>query len=334
MDILKVRKYVEDAYDLHIEFIEKIKSIYKIHTKYHQYCLKVINYDFGHFLFIISAIKHLQNEKFRNIPEIINTKNKKNYIKIGDSYAYLCKWINSRQCDYNNPLDILVATSKLAELHRKSHNFQVTDKMNPRIGWFKWIENFMTRRNEILDFKRRIMNKPHKEEFDVLYLEAMKEEIRMAESSIEHLKASDYINSMKRQIKDGGFCHHDYANHNVLIDDQGEINIIDFDYCMMDTYLHDLASLIIRVMKNGKWRLDNATFIIDAYSAINNVRQEDIPIMAAFMEFPQNYWQIGIQYYWEEQPWGEEHFIKKLNKIFRDRQDRLEFIEEFQNKKI
>ncbi|MEY7999349.1 CotS family spore coat protein [Clostridium sp. Mt-5] len=333
MDILEVRKYVEDAYDLHIEFIEKIKSIYKIHTKYKEYCLKVINYDFGHFLFIISAIKHLQNKKFKNIPEIINTKNKKKFIKMGDSYAYLCKWVNSRQCNYDNPLDILVATSKLAELHKKSHNFQVTDRMNPRIGWFKWIDNFLTRRDEILDFKKRILNKSHKGEFDILYLKAMEKEINIAESSIEHLKISGYMDSMKKQIKDGGFCHHDYANHNVLIDTQGEVNIIDFDYCMMDTHLHDLSSLLIRRMKNGRWRIDNANFIIDAYSAINRVSQEDIPIMAAFMEFPQNYWQIGIQYYWEKQPWGEDFFIKKLNKMLKDRQKKLEFIDEFKNEK-
>lgn len=139
---------------------------------------------------------------------------------------------------------------------------------------------------------------------------------------------------MKRQIKHGGFCHHDYANHNVLIDDKGEVNIIDFDYCMMDTYLHDLSSLIIRVLKNGKWKLDSANFIINVYSSINNVKEEDIPIMAGFMEFPQNYWQIGIQYYWEKQPWGEDFFIKKLCRMLKDGQGRLEFIREFRNENI
>jgi CotS family spore coat protein len=329
-----VRRYVEDAYDLHIEFIEKIKSIYKIHTKYNEYCLKVINYDFGHFLFIISAIKHLQNKNFKNIPEIINTKNKRNYIKIGNSYAYLCKWINSRRCNYDNPLDVLAATSKLAELHRKSCYFKVTDKMNPRIGWFKWIDTFSTRRDEILDFRKRIMNKSHRGEFDVLYLEAMRKEINIAENSIDHLKVSEYMDRMKEHIKNGGFCHHDYANHNILIDTEGEVNIIDFDYCMLDTYLHDLSSLLIRVMKNGKWKMESANFILDTYNVINNVRQEDIPIMAAFMEFPQNYWQIGIQYYWEKQPWGKDFFIKKLNKMLKDVEARSEFIERFKNKKF
>jgi hypothetical protein len=47
------------------------------------------------------------------------------------------------------------------------------------------------------------------------------------------------------------------------------------------------------------------------------------------MEFPQDYWQVGIQYYWEEQPWGEEFFIKKLKKINEDSEEKQEFIEDF-----
>jgi CotS family spore coat protein len=333
LDILEVKKYVEDAYDLHIEFIEKVKSIYKVHTKYNKYCLKVINYDFGHFLFIISAIKHLQNKNFKSIPEIIETKQGKDYIEIERGYAYLCRWVDSRQCNFENPLDVLVATSKLAELHKKSCNFKVLKNMNPRIGWLKWIDTFKTRENEIVDFKKRILKKDHKEEFDILYLNSMEKEINIAEKSIEDLKKTRYLDEMKQEILNNGFCHHDYANHNILIDTEGEINIIDFDYCILDTHLHDLASLLIRRMKNGKWDMNNASFIIDAYNAINVVKTEDIPIMSAFMEFPQGYWQLGIQYYWEKQPWGEEVFIKKLKRILGDTRERLEFIDEFKKSK-
>nr|DAD54205.1 TPA_exp: spore coat protein, CotS family [Clostridium autoethanogenum DSM 10061] len=205
--------------------------------------------------------------------------------------------------------------------------------MNPRIGWFKWIDTFKTRESEILDFKKRILKKDHKEEFDILYLNSMEKEISIAEKSIKDLKKTRYLDEMKQEILNNGFCHHDYANHNILIDTEGEINIIDFDYCILDTHLHDLASLLIRRMKNGKWNMNNASFIVDAYSTINVVKTEHIPIMSAFMEFPQGYWQLGIQYYWEKQPWGEEAFIKKLKRILGDTRERLEFIDEFKKSK-
>lgn len=334
MDILEVRKAVQGAYGLQINFIEKIKNVYKIYTEDSQFCLKIIRYDFGHFLFILSAIKHLQNNGFRNIPKVIKTGKGMEYINIQGNYAYLTKWVTSRECNYDNPVDILIASSKLAELHKKSRGFELTQMMNPRVGWFKWIETFKTRKNEILDFKKRIYKKEKRTEFDDIYLSMMEEELARSEEAIKNLVESQYLDVMNKEITSKGFCHHDYANHNVLIDTVGEVNIIDFDYCMLDTHLHDLASLLIRRMKNGKWSVGNALFIIEAYSVINTVKKEDIPIMAAFMEFSQDYWQVGIQYYWEKQPWGEEFFIKKLKKVDKDKEEKQEFIDEFRLVKI
>lgn len=333
MDILKVKELVQSSYNINIQYIEKIKNVYKIDDSCNHYCLKVINYDFGHFLFIISAMEHLQIKGFKSIPKIINTKLEKKYIKIENSFAYLTEWIDCRLSDYDNSLDILMASSKLAELHNKSLGFEVTKDMNPRIGWFKWIETFNTRENEIRNFKKRILKKHKKTEFDNLYMKKMNEQIEISKCSKKNLAESNYLDSMKKEVIKNGFCHHDYANHNVLIGNNDEINIIDFDYCILDTHLHDLASLLIRTMKHGKWRMDNAIFILDVYDSINKISQDDIPIMAGFMEFPQDYWQIGIQYYWEKHRWDEELFIKKLKKIFEDEEERQEFIQEFRLKK-
>ena len=66
---------------------------------------------------------------------------------------------------------------------------------------------------------------------------------------------------------------------------------------------------------------------MDEYNATNSIYKSDIDVMAAFMEFPQEYWQTGIQYYWEKKDWGEEFFLKKLEKINEDRMDRQIFIE-------
>jgi CotS family spore coat protein len=333
VDIFAVRECVEDNYDIHVEYIEKIKNVYKIDNGSRCFCLKVINYDFGHFLFIILAIKHLQKSGFKNIPKIIHTKFKKSYIKVENSFAYLTPWINSRKADYDNDEDVSMAALKLAELHKKSFGFKLTRKMNPRVYWFKWIETFNTRENEIMDFKKRILNKDNKSEFDKLYFSKVPEQIEKCRYSIDNLLKSNYMEKMKAEVRKNGFCHHDYANHNVLISPDGNMNIIDFDYCILDTHLHDLASLLIRKMKHGKWKMNNALLILDSYNSVNRITQDDIPIMAALMEFPQEYWQIGIQYYWEKQRWDEETFIKKLKKIFEDEGERQEFIEKFRIQK-
>jgi CotS family spore coat protein len=329
----QVKRSIEEEYSLEVQSMDKIKNVYKITTEKDKYCLKVINYEFNHFLFIISAIKHLQNNGFNKTPNIIKNKHCKDYIKICNRYAYLTTWIEARECNYNNPVDVMLATCKLAELHKKSFGFNLTTDMKPRVGWLKWLGSFRNKRDELLLFKSIIENKENNTEFDSLYLKSIDEELWRIDKSIDNLIESDYFIRMEDEVNNKSFCHHDYANHNILIEDDSSINIIDFDYCILDTHLHDLCSLIIRVMKNGKWDIDKSTDIIDYYSSVYPIEGKDIPIMASLIEFPQAFWQVGIQYYIEKQPWGEEFFINKLNKIYEDKDLRQEFVDEFRNKK-
>lgn len=329
MDIEKLRQTIETSYGMSINDIEKIKNVYRIKTNDNEYCLKMIKYSFPHFWFILNAIKHLQKNGFEKIPDIICKLDGTDFIILDNYNAYLTKWISARECNYDNPLDVAKASIKLAELHDKSQGFCVTDKMQPRIYFYKWIDNFKTRKDEILDFKKRIEAKEKKSEFDYLYLSKMEDELIKADSSIENLLKSSYFEKVKEDETKKGFCHHDYAHHNLLIEDSGAMSIIDFDYCILDINLHDLSSLLLRKMKNGKWDIREALFILDNYSKVKEVNIKDIPIMSSFMEFPQDYWQTGIQYYWEEQPWGEDFFIKKLKKIYEDEEEKQDFIDEF-----
>lgn len=330
---IAVSELININYNLKVEKVTKVKNVYQVSTKSGRYCLKVIPYDYGHFLFIIAAMEHLMNNGFKNIPEIIPTLSQKKYVKLGESYAYLTKWVDSRLCNYSNPIDIIAAVAVLADLHLKSRGFSLTEEMNPRIGWFKWIQNFETRRDEILKFRNIILNKDKNTDFDSIYLDIMQAELPIAQKAINDLGDSEYIIKMQEESAYRGFCHHDYAHHNVLINEKREVNIIDFDYCILDTHLHDLSSVLIRKMKNGKWEIRTSIFIMDVYDSIYKINNTDIPIMAAFMEFPQDYWQIGLQYYVEKQPWEEEEFISRLKRIREDIDEKQEFIDEFMNLK-
>ena len=201
--------------------------------------------------------------------------------------------------------------------------------MNPRIGWYKWIKVFETRCDEILDFKKRISQKANKSEFDHIYLENINNEIERGQKAIEGLKRSHYISLMDKEVLKMGFCHHDLAHHNILVDKNNELNIIDFDYCILDTHLHDLASLLIRVMKDGKWSTQKANLILNAYCITNNVFDEELSLIKEFIRFPQGFWQIGLQYYWEMQPWEESVFINRIKKYIEDIGYREEFLNEY-----
>lgn len=327
MDVSYIRRVIENNYNINIIDIEQIKNAYKIEAKDGGYCVKVIGYQFPHFYFILSAIKHLQNRGFKTIPSILKSKNNIDFIKLGDKYAYLTEWIPSRISNYDNPVELANVAQKIGELHTCSTGFRLNMNMSPRYGWYKWISTFNIRCDEILDFANRISQKARKSEFDRIYLANLNSEIERGRASIEGLMRSNYFYLMNKEVMKCGFCHHDLAHHNILVDSSRELNIIDFDYCILDSHTHDLSSLMIRAMKDGKWSHDKADIILNNYCLTNDITDEELKIMKYFIKFPQGFWQVGLQYYWEQQLWGEEFFVNKLNKYLDDREYREEFLE-------
>lgn len=329
MDVLEVKNIIENNYLLKVVHVEKVKNTFKIKSENEEYCIKIIKYDFSHFYFILASINHLQRRGFNKIPEIIKTKNKSEFIKIGENYAYLTKWIKCRQSNYENKNELSKVSEKLGEFHKCSEGFILNENMNPRIGWFSWVNVFETRCNEILDFKNRINQKAYKSTFDRIYLEAINDQLQQGKRAIDDLKTEKYIDIMERQVIKLGFCHHDFAHHNVLIDTNEEINIIDFDYCILDSNLHDLSSLMIRAMKGGHWNSDTANLILNNYSKSHDLYYEELNLIKSFIRFPQEFWQRGLQCYWEQQPWSEALLQNKILKYLDDVDKREKFIEEF-----
>lgn len=331
LDILRLLKA---EYNIDVKGLEKIKGAYRVECEDKVYCFKIVRYELSHFLFILSAINHLNNKGFQYAPQIMRTVDGKEYVAIDGYFAYITDWLKGREVSYDNPIELSLAARKLGELHKASEGFHVEENMNPRVGWFKWIEVYRTRRGEILDFRDRIYSKKHKTMFDFYYLQLMEDALDRCDKAIENLCQSKYENRMLEEITHGGFCHHDYAHHNILIGDNNELNIIDFDYCILDTHLHDLASLLVRTMKYDKWSEERMLIILKSYNNVYSLKQDELEIMAGFIEFPQDYWQRGIQYYWESKPWDEAFFIKKIQGYSEDRDNRQQLIDRLRQFKL
>ncbi|HWQ30165.1 MAG TPA: CotS family spore coat protein, partial [Negativicutes bacterium] len=77
------------------------------------------------------------------------------------------------------------------------------------------------------------------------------------------------------------------------------------------------------------WDLGKAYFILNEYDRIYGVDKDELEVIKALMTFPQDFWQIGLQYYVEKQPWAMEYFLMRLGRIVSDREIRNRFLREF-----
>lgn len=325
-----IKEFVEANYDFIVNDVKQIKNAYKINTNEGYKCLKVSKYDIGQFKFIMEAIRYLIKNGYRSVLHPYITRNGEDFIKLPWGYGYLCDWIEAREADFKNPVELRLCVEALSDLHFTSRGFTAPSESRGRNNYGRWLKKFKKRCDELLYFKALIKSRDKLSEFDKNYLKYFDIHYRQGLKTLLDIDGSRYFEVMEEHKRLSSLCHHDSANHNFLINKDLNIYMIDFDYCMLDTHIHDLSSIIIRNLKYGHWSMYTMEFILDIYSNRISINEDERYLIFCFMEFPQDFWQIGLQYYVEKQPWGEEFFLKKLHRIVGDSRDRMEFIKELE----
>lgn len=320
---------IEKAYGFKIMSEEKIRKISKLNTSQGAKCFKRAHTRRSYFLFVFAAVKHLIEKGFTRAIAYDMTLDGDICMEDGEYIYYALPWIESRQCKFKKEDDLAEIIKLSAELHEASAGFIPPEASKPRVYYGKWPEHFEKRLKELQAFKAMIEEKKITDEFDKAYYPLIDFFADQGNGAIDLLKESSYYDISEKAGKRGEFCHHDMAEHNFIITADREMKIIDFDYCIMDTRLHDIASLVIRNMKHGTWDIAKAYFILNEYSKYSAINKEEMEVIKYFAIFPQDFWQVGLQYYVEKQPWDMQNFMSRLNKVRDDFSLRQKFLEEF-----
>jgi CotS family spore coat protein len=322
-------KTIEDLYGFKIYSVEQIKNIYKAETDKGIKCIKRAHMSPSYFLFMYSAVNHLHQNGFEfAIP--YNACLDGSICVEDDKYIYyVMDWVESRECKFKNPEDLKDIIKTAAAFHDATIGYKIPEGAKPRILYNKWTTKFNKKCIELLEFSKIIEEKEYMDQFDEVFAKHLTYFWNQGRESIDLLNRSAYSKISLESQELGEFCHHDMANHNFLRTPDDNIYMIDFDYSIMDTRLHDVASIVIRNMRHGVWDLSKADFIINEYSKYYALSDDDIGVIKSFMVYPQDFWQVGLQYYVEHQPWTMEYFMLRLERVVQDKEIRERFLKKF-----
>jgi len=320
---------IEDSYGFKIKSTETIKNTTKIETDCGVKCFKRAHMSPSYFLFIYSAVNHLKENGFDGVVPYNKTLDGSICIPEDKYVYYVVDWIESRELKFKKEDELKLSIKAAADLHRASAGYVPPKGAKPRVYYGRWPEKFEKKCVELLEFSKAIEDKEYIDDFDETFSKHLAYYWNQAKESIAMLLESPYTEISRESEQKGEFCHHDMANHNFLIDKEDRVYLIDFDYCIMDTRLHDVSSLIIRNMRYGVWDIRKAEFILNEYDKHYTISRKELEVMKAFIIFPQDFWQVGLQYYTEKQPWTMDYFMMRLNRIVDDREIRHKFLQDF-----
>ncbi|MCY6958744.1 CotS family spore coat protein [Clostridium brassicae] len=320
---------IERQFNIRIESIKPNKGVYFLKTNDGMKCLKRINYGIQKLYFVYGAKEHLIKNGFKYVDKYDLNIEGEPYALVNEDIYTLSEWLEGRECDFHEDNDIVMASKTLAKMHIASKGYDPPENSKLKSDLGRW-PRLMAKRIKALDKMRDMSRKKgRKGDFDFTYIKSVEFYKELGKRALNVLNDSDYMNICKIAEEDKSFCHHDYTYHNIIIDGNSDVNVIDFDYCKREIRTYDISNFMIKVLKRRDWNMDCASLIIDAYNEISPLSKEEYRILFAFLLFPQRFWRLANRYYYNEVNWATNTFNKKIQALINEQEQYIKFIENF-----
>ena len=320
---------IERQFDLKIEIIKANKGVYYLKTNKGDRCLKKINYGPQKLLFVYGAKEHLINNGFESIDKYFLNIDGEPYALVNEDLYTLSTWLEGRECDFHNIEEVKKASKTLALMHEASKGYDPPENSKLKSDLGRW-PHLMNKRIKSLDKMRDMLRKKNiKSSFDLLYLKSMETYKEMGRNAIKTLEGSNYNDLCQIAEAEKSFCHHDFTYHNIILDKEDNVHVIDFDYCKREVRTFDISNFMTKVLKRVDWNVDFAKAILESYNEVSKLTEDEYKVLFAFLQFPQRYWRLANRYYYNEVNWGQNTFDSKIQAIIDENEKYMEFLKEF-----
>jgi CotS family spore coat protein len=334
-DIARYRekKYLS-RYDLYVDLFNKfglkvtdlvpLRNVYLLFTDKGRKILKKVEYSKENLQFIYEAVEYIRRS-FDRIISFTKTLEGEIYAICNGELYCVIDVAQGREAEFSNPIDVTIAVKGMAEMHKASEGYRCNYQEKYMAG--RAIENFKRRLEELKFFKELALLHEYKSGFDQVFLTHVDSYIKEIEESIKFLTSTSYLKICSEEDKKV-ICHHDLADHNILINEDKAF-FIDFDFAIIDLRVHDLCNFINKAVKNFAFDLDKAKGIVEDYSTINPLDRRELEVLKAFLSFPEDFYSISKDYYARRKEWEEETFLYRLMRKLEYKEDRDEFLAKF-----
>jgi CotS family spore coat protein len=291
------------------------KGVWRINASNGNKILKKMSNSEATLKFIIAGVNHLTRNGIK-IPELIKTKNNKQYVKSNETCFILSEEIEGMKPTYDTFQELEIIAEELGKFHRASSGFTCPYDAKPKNHLGTWIEEYIDYLENLNRFY--IQEKQHKLHNDIgnLIIREFPYFYERGKRAIEGLKGSEYRDWVIKVNNNGCLCHQDFSSANLLNTRDG-IYVLDTDSLAIDLPARDIRKLLNKIMKkSGSWDVEKVKNIIGWYNQKNPLTQNEWKVVIYDLLFPHLFLGAMDKYYYRrDKSWNDENYLERINEM-------------------
>ena len=320
-------KIILEQYDMDIRSTRKIRGAVLCDTEHGIYILKEVSVLHERIQALAEFYNFLGNQDCCKVDKILLNKEGKYITGEENGNKYILKeWFLARECDVRKPGELLEAAGVLAKLHLlMRHEIPGIVSEGVRID-----EEYVRHNQELKRVRKFIRKISPKSGFELEFLKNYDEMFGWAKIAQAMLEESNYENLWQENKDKNCLVHGEYNYHNILMDDakqQGRLlAVTNFDKFKQDIQVEDFYYFFRKIMEKYGWKERLGDSLINAYSAVNPLTQDEIEYMKFRLVYPEKFWKIANAYYQSNKAWISLKSIEKLNVAVRQTKEKERFL--------
>ncbi|MGE5508351.1 MAG: CotS family spore coat protein [Chitinophagales bacterium] len=325
-------------YGLDIQGVAPVRKAWRIETEAGPRFLKMSTLTLPELSFVSAALAHLRRQGGEAIPRLYPTYQGRLWVEQRGRRFTLTDWYEGRELDFESPLELEAAILTLSRLHRWGEGFQAPPEGRLRVEWGRWPEKFGRRVTHFEWYRREA--EADGSRFAREYAALLPAYLHQAKWALELLERSAYPKLSATRLARPVICHHDLSDRNFLVtggapEEAGKAapacaplraRLVDFDYCLHDLRVHDLANLIQRYTFMMGCDVSAAERALATYDRLNPLSRDELRLLVALMAWPHRFWLLGWQRWQERLPWSEQRWLDAVEKRAEELAERERFL--------
>jgi len=318
---------VLEQYNMGVRNIRKTRGAMLCDTDQGVYLLKEVQMSEERINALAELYEYLAGQCWCGVDKLVKNKEEKYITSLENGNKYILKqWFAGRDGDSRKSGELIEAVGMLAKLHivmqkKLDHTVSKAESLG---------KEYKSHNRELKKVRDFIRKSTSKKEFEYAFLKCFGQMYEWADAAKELLEASAYEKLYWESMEKHCLVHGEYNYHNIILDNCENSNMLaavtNFEKFKHNIQVEDFYYFLRKTMEKSGWKERLGDSLINAYSAVRPMSDDEIEYIKIRLVYPEKFWKIANSYYYSNKAWISVKSIEKLDVAIRQTKEKERFL--------